>query len=61
MRTQLSGHPTGLQDVDAHVPLGDLLMQVLGEPVHAELGDAVHAVAVPRDAAAIELMFQQVR
>src|SRR5690348_9338831 len=33
------------------MPLGEFLAQGLGEAVHAELGEAVDAVAVPRDAA----------
>jgi hypothetical protein len=43
--------PPGVDDTDAHVPLGDFLAQGLGESVHAELGEAVDAVAVPGDAA----------
>src|SRR5215211_4227596 len=48
---QLGGHATRFEDTDAQVPLGDFLTQVLGEAVHADLGQAVHAVAVPGDAA----------
>src|SRR5687768_18585030 len=43
--------PPGLEDTNAHVPPGDFLAQGLGEAPHAELGEAVHAVAVPGDAA----------
>ena len=42
MRAQLSCHATWLEDADAHVPLGDFLMQSLGESVHAELCEVVY-------------------
>src|SRR6266540_5695946 len=48
---QLGRDATGLDESDAYVPLGDFLAQRLGESVHAELGEAVYAVAVPGDAA----------
>jgi len=51
VRAQFGRHATGLDDTDAHVPPGDFLAQGLGESVHAELGEAVDAVAVPGDAA----------
>jgi hypothetical protein len=51
VRAKFGRHATRLDDTDAHVPLRDLLAQGLGEPVQAELGEVVDAVAVPRDAA----------
>jgi hypothetical protein len=51
VRAELGRDATGLDEADAHVPLGDFLAQGLGESVHAELGEAVDAVAVPGDAA----------
>jgi hypothetical protein len=51
VRAQFGRHAAWFDDADAHVPLGDFLAQGLGESVHAELGEAVDAVAVPGDAA----------
>jgi hypothetical protein len=51
VRAQFGRHATGLDEADAHVPLGEFLAQGLGESAHAELGEAVDAVAVPGDAA----------
>src|SRR5215207_9162908 len=51
VRAQLGRHATGFEDTDAQVPLGEFLTQGLDEAVHADLGEVVHAVAVPGDAA----------
>lgn len=51
VRAQLGRDAAGLDEADAHVPLGDFLAQGLGEAVHAELGEAVDAIAVPGDTA----------
>jgi len=56
VRAELGVHATRLDDADAHVALGDLLAQRLGEAVDAELGEVVDAVPVPGDAPGIELM-----
>src|ERR1700733_6212480 len=47
----LGGDAARLDEANPHVPPGDFLTQGLGEAVHAELGEAVDAVAVPGDAA----------
>jgi len=51
VRAQLGRDAAGFDEADADVPLGEFLAQGLGESVHAELGEAVDAVAVPGDAA----------
>jgi hypothetical protein len=51
VRAQLGRHATRLDNTDSHVPLGDFLAQGLGKSIHAELGEAVDAVAVPGDTA----------